>query len=283
MIKILKDYIIITIGVLLVASGLYFFMMQNNIAAGGISGLAMVLNHYIPWLPVGGMMFIIDGVLFVVAFLVIGPDFGGRTIYSSLLLSSTTFLLEKFVPMKESLTGDMFMEMIFGIIISAIGLAVIFNKNASTGGTDIIAKILNKYFQVNMGKGVLMADLVVVTMAMAAFGLRQGLYALFAVILNGMVIDRAIEGLNSCKQVKIISDKYLVIESFILEDLGRGATVYNATGSFSQNEIKVLETIVSTKEFIRIKNYIKEIDPNAFVMVADVHETLGEGFKSIIH
>lgn len=283
MIKSLKDYIIITIGVLLVASGLYFFMMQNNIAAGGISGLAMVLNHYIPWLPVGGMMFIIDGVLFVVAFLVIGPDFGGRTIYSSLLLSSTTFLLEKFVPMKESLTGDMFMEMIFGIIISAIGLAVIFNKNASTGGTDIIAKILNKYFQVNMGKGVLMADLVVVTMAMAAFGLRQGLYALFAVILNGMVIDRAIEGLNSCKQVKIISDKYLVIESFILEDLGRGATVYNATGSFSQNEIKVLETIVSTKEFIRIKNYIKEIDPNAFVMVADVHETLGEGFKSIIH
>lgn len=283
MIKSLKDYIIITIGVLLVASGLYFFMMQNNIAAGGISGLAMVLNHYIPWLPVGGMMFIIDGVLFVVAFLVIGPDFGGRTIYSSLLLSSTTFLLEKFVPMKESLTGDMFMEMIFGIIISAIGLAVIFNKNASTGGTDIIAKILNKYFQVNMGKGVLMADLVVVTMAMAAFGLRQGLYALFAVILNGMVIDRAIEGLNSCKQVKIISDKYLVIESFILEDLGRGATVYNATGSFSQNEIKVLETIVSTKEFIKIKNYIKEIDPNAFVMVADVHETLGEGFKSIIH
>lgn len=283
MIKSLKDYIIITIGVLLVASGLYFFMMQNNIAAGGISGLAMVLNHYIPWLPVGGMMFIIDGVLFVVAFLVIGPDFGGRTIYSSLLLSSTTFLLEKFVPMKESLTGDMFMEMIFGIIISAIGLAVIFNKNASTGGTDIIAKILNKYFQVNMGKGVLMADLVVVTMAMAAFGLRQGLYALFAVILNGMVIDRAIEGLNSCKQVKIISDKYLVIENFILEDLGRGATVYNATGSFSQNEIKVLETIVSTKEFIKIKNYIKEIDPNAFVMVADVHETLGEGFKSIIH
>lgn len=283
MIKSLKDYIIITIGVFLVASGLYFFMMQNDIAAGGISGLAMVLNHYIPWLPVGGMMFIIDGVLFVVAFLVIGPDFGGRTIYSSLLLSSTTFLLEKFVPMKSSLTGDMFMEMVFGIIISAIGLAIIFNKNASTGGTDIIAKILNKYFHVNMGKGVLMADLVVVTMAMAAFGLRQGLYALFAVILNGMVIDRAIEGLNSCKQVKIISDKYLVIENFILEDLGRGATVYNATGSFSQNEIKVLETIVSTKEFIRIKNYIKEIDPNAFVMVSDVHETLGEGFKSIVH
>lgn len=283
MIKNLKDYIIITIGVFLVASGLYFFMMQNDIAAGGISGLAMVLNHYIPWLPVGGMMFIIDGILFIVAFIVIGRDFGGRTIYSSLLLSTTTLMLEKFIPMKDSLTGDMFMEMIFGIIITAIGLAIIFNKNASTGGTDIIAKILNKYFHINMGKGVLMADLVVVTMAMAAFGLKQGLYALFAVILNGIVIDRAIEGFNSCKQVKVISDKYLDIEKFILKELERGATVYSATGSFSQSEVMVLETVVSTKEFIRIKNYIKDIDPNAFVIVSDVHETLGEGFKSIVH
>ncbi|MEW8955336.1 YitT family protein [Clostridium sp.] len=278
----LRDYLFIVIGVLCVASGLYFFMIPNNIAGGGISGIAMVLNHYIPIIPVGGAMFIIDGILFIVAFVIIGPSFGAKTIFSSLLLSSTIFILEKIVPLKGSLTGDIFLEMVFGIMLTAIGMAVIFNSDASTGGTDIIAKILNKYFHLNMGKGVLFTDLVVVIFAMGAFGLKSGLYALFAVVLNGMVIDRAIDGLNSVKEIRIISSKRSYIEKFILEELERGATVYHATGSYSKSQVEVLSVIVDRKEFIRLKNYIKEVDPNAFLSVTEVYEALGYGFKKII-
>ncbi|WP_051623591.1 YitT family protein [Clostridium hydrogeniformans] len=277
-----KDYLFIVIGVLCVASGLYFFMMPNNIAGGGINGIAMVLNHYIPMIPVGGAMFIIDGILFIVAFVIIGPGFGAKTIFSSLLLSSTIFILEKVVPLSGSITGDIFLEMLFGIMLTAIGMAIIFNANASTGGTDIIAKILNKYFHINMGKGVLFTDLVVVILAIGAFGLKSGLYALFAVVLNGMVIDRAIDGLNAVKEIRIISNKIPEIEKFILEELERGATIYHATGSYSKSQVDVLSVIVDRKEFIRIKNYIKEVDPKAFVSVTDVYEALGDGFKKII-
>lgn len=281
MMKKTKDYLVIVIGVFMVACGVYFFMIPNDIAGGGISGLAIVINNYFPMIPRGGIMFVIDIVLFTVAFFVIGPSFGGKTVFSSLLLSSTIFVLENIFPMGGPLTDDIFIEMLFGILLQAIGMAVIFNKNASTGGTDIIAKILNKYFHINMGKGVLLADLVVVILALNAFGLKKGLYALFTVIVTGLAIDRAIDGFNALKEIKIISPKIREIEEFILKDLERGSTIYHATGSYSKNSIEVLCTVVDKKEFVKIRNFIKEVDPEAFVSVSDIYETLGEGFQKI--
>lgn len=279
--KAFKDYLIITVGVFLVAAGIYFFMIPNEIAGGGINGLAIVINSYFPNIPIGIIMLIIDCILYVVAFIVIGPEFGGKTIFSSLLLSFTIFILEKFVPLKNTLTGDMFMEMLFGIITSAVGMAIIFEKDGSTGGTDIIAKILNKYFHINMGKGILMVDLIVVLLALNAFGLRKALYALFAVILNGIVIDKAIEGLNTYKEVRIISPKLEEIESFILNKLERGATVYKAKGSYSNSQVEVLWTIVDRREFVELKKFIKEVDPKAFLSVSESYEILGEGFEKL--
>lgn len=279
--KAFKDYLIITLGVFLVAAGIYFFMIPNEIAGGGINGLAIVINSYFPSIPIGIIMLIIDCILYVVAFIVIGPEFGGKTIFSSLLLSFTIFILEKFVPLKNTLTGDMFMEMLFGIITSAVGMAIIFEKDGSTGGTDIIAKILNKYFHINMGKGILMVDLIVVLLALNAFGLRKALYALFAVILNGIVIDKAIEGLNTYKEVRIISPKLEEIESFILNKLERGATVYKAKGSYSNSQVEVLWTIVDRREFVELKKFIKEVDPKAFLSVSESYEILGEGFEKL--
>lgn len=279
--KAFKDYLIITLGVFLVAAGIYFFMIPNEIAGGGINGLAIVINSYFPSIPIGIIMLIIDCILYVVAFIVIGPEFGGKTIFSSLLLSFTIFILEKFVPLKNTLTGDMFMEMLFGIITSAVGMAIIFEKDGSTGGTDIIAKILNKYFHINMGKGILMVDLIVVLLALNAFGLRKALYALFAVILNGIVIDKAIEGLNTYKEVRIISPELEEIESFILNKLERGATVYKAKGSYSNSQVEVLWTIVDRREFVELKKFIKEVDPKAFLSVSESYEILGEGFEKL--
>lgn len=277
-----RDYVIITIGVFMVAAALYFFLMPNNIAAGGVNGLAMVFNHYLPTLPVGVFMFIMNIILFVVAFLVIGASFGARTIYSSFMLSGSIWALEKLYPMQKPFTNDVLLELFFGIIIQGAGMGIIFNENASTGGTDIVAKILNKFTHINIGKGVLLSDVFVTLLAGATFGFQQGLYSLFSVTINGFVIDKMIEGLNICKQVQIISSKNKEIEAFILKEVGRGATVYYARGAYTKEEIEVLTTIVDTKEFIKIRNYIKKIDPQAFVNVSDVHETLGDGFKNIL-
>ncbi len=277
-----RDYVIITIGVFMVAAALYFFLMPNNIAAGGVNGLAMVFNHYLPTLPVGVFMFIMNIILFVVAFLFIGSSFGARTIYSSFMLSGSIWALEKLYPMQKPFTNDVLLELFFGIIIQGAGMGIIFNENASTGGTDIVAKILNKFTHINIGKGVLLSDVFVTLLAGATFGFQQGLYSLFSVTINGFVIDKMIEGLNICKQVQIISSKNKKIEAFILKEVGRGATVYYARGAYTKEEIEVLTTIVDTKEFIKIRNYIKKIDPQAFVNVSDVHETLGDGFKNIL-
>lgn len=278
--KEIKDYLIITLGVFLVAGAIYFFLMPNNIA-GGINGLAMVINHYIPIIPVGALMIIMNIILFVVAFLVIGPSFGARTVYASFSLSGAIWLFGYVYPMNRPFTNDVLLELFFGIVVQGVGMAIIFNEDASTGGTDIIAKILNKYLHINIGKGVLTADLSVTLLAGFTFGLQEGLYTLLSVILNGVVIDRMIEGLNACKEIRIISNKNKEIEEFILKELGRGATTYYAKGSFSQKDIEVLCTVVDTKELIKIKNFIRTVDKNAFVNVTEVFETLGDGFKSM--
>ena len=227
-------------------------------------------------------MVIFNVILFLLAFIVIGTSFGAKTIYASLLLSGSIWVLEKVCPVTHSLTGDVLLELIFGIILQAIGMATIFYRNASTGGTDIIAKILNKYFHINLGKGVLLADLVVVTAATLTFGFKEGLYALFVIILNGVAIDKVIEGFNACKEVRIISSKQEEIKMFILNELSRGATIYYAKGAFSESPVEVLWTIVDTKELIKIKNFIKEVDPQAFLSVSEVYETLGEGFGNMV-
>ena len=280
--KKVKDYFIITIGAILVALSLNFLVMPNNVAAGGVNGMAMVLNHYFPSIPVGALMVIFNVILFLLAFVLIGTSFGAKTIYASLLLSGSIWILEKVCPVTQSLTGDVLLELIFGIILQAIGMATIFYRNASTGGTDIIAKILNKYFHINLGKGVLLADLIVVTAAALTFGFKEGLYALFVIILNGFAIDKVIEGFNACKEVRIISSKQEEIKSFILNELSRGATIYYAKGAFSESPVEVLWTIVDTKELIKIKNFIREVDLQAFVSVSEVYETLGEGFGNMV-
>ena len=152
----IKDFIFITLGVLLVSISVVYFFQPNNIAAGGISGLAIVINHFIPKIPVGLLVLMMDGILFIVAFIVIGGKFGAKSIYASLTLSLSMWLLESFLPI--TITNDLMLATIFGTLISAIGMAIVFNANASTGGTDIIAKILSKFGTFNIGKALLIVD-----------------------------------------------------------------------------------------------------------------------------
>ena len=275
----IKDFVLLTIGVLLVAISVVYFFEPNNITAGGITGLAIVINNYLPSIPIGVLMLIMDAILYVVAFLIIGSKFGGKSIYASIVLSTFIYILEKFAPF--NITNDLMLATVFGTIISALGMAIVFNANASTGGTDIIAKILNKFMHIDIGKGLLMVDFFVTLLGAITFGINAGLYSLLSVIANGFVIDNVIAGFNVCKEVTIISPKNEEISKFILEDLERGCTFINGVGGFTGKETTLLYTILGRNEFIKLKRFIADVDKNAFITVGEVHEVMGEGFKGI--
>ncbi|MCB2299135.1 YitT family protein [Clostridium tagluense] len=279
--KIIKEYILITIGLALVAVGFYFFLVPNNLAVGGVSGLAMIINLYVPALSIGAIMLVLNLILFIIGFIFIGSSFGVKTIYSSLGLSGMIWILEKTCPMSGSITNDLFLELIFGILIGAVGLGMVFNQNASTGGTDIIAKILYKYFHLDIGKALLLSDFLVTILAGIAFGPKIGMYALLGVIINGFTIDAVIAGMNICKKIEVVSSRGEEIKRYIIEELGRGATLYTAKGAYTNEEKEVITTVLGKKEFIKLKIYIKEIDKKAFIITYNVHEILGEGFKDI--
>ena len=274
-----KDFLLITIGILLVAISVVYFFEPNNIAAGGITGLAIVINHYIPFISIGPLVLIMDATLFVIALIVIGAKFGAKSIYCSLLLSTSMWVMQKFFPF--TITNDLMLATIFGTLIAAAGMAIVFNANASSGGTDIIAKILNKFFHFNIGKSLLMVDFLVTLLGAITFGINMGLYGLLSVIVNGVVIDKIIAGFKVKSEITIISQRNKEISEYILNDLERGCTFIKGVGGFTGKDTSLLYTVLDRSEFIKLKNHISSIDKNAFITVGEVHEVMGEGFKGI--
>ena len=275
----IKEFALITMGIFLVAVSVVYFFEPNNIAAGGITGLAIVINHYIPFISIGPLVLMMDAILFIVALIVLGAKFGAKTIYSSFLLSTSMWLMQTFIPI--NITNDLILATIFGTLISAVGMAIVFNANASTGGTDIIAKILNKFFHIEIGKSLLIVDFLVTLLGAVTFGIHIGLYGLLAVIINGVVIDNIIAGFKTKSEITIISEKNKEISKFILDDLERGCTFIKGIGGFTRKDTSILYTVLDRNEFIKLKNKIKEIDKNAFITVGEVHEVMGEGFMGI--
>lgn len=278
----LKEYFFITIGFIILAIAIKFFLAPNKIAAGGVTGIAIIINNFIPKLSVGILMFCMNIILFIIGFIVIGGKFGAKTLYAALGLSGLITVLDKLIPGNVAVTHDLLLATIFGTLISGIGMGLVFNQNSSTGGTDIIAKIISKFFHFDIGKSLLIVDLIVTIAAAISFSPELGMYGLLAVILNGFMIDMVIEGLNSCKAVVVMSSKNESINKFIIEELDRGCTIFEGRGAYSGNSISVLYTVLDRKQFIKLKNYIKLIDKRAFISVSEAHEVLGEGFKDII-
>ena len=201
-----KEYILLTLGVILVAFGIQYFYAPNEIAGGGLSGMALVISHYIPKLSVGTIILIGNLILFAISFILVGGDFGFKTIYASFMLSFVMDFMEKILHL-YALTTNMFLVIILGTIIIATGLGIAFAINASTGGTDILAKILNKYSTFNIGISLLLVDLFVVVCGGVTFGLDKGIYSLIAVIVNGLLVDLVIAKIDKVKSNNKIEDK----------------------------------------------------------------------------
>lgn len=205
-IKGLKEYAIVTIGVILVAIGIQYFFAPNNIAGGGLSGLALIINYYIPKLSIGTIIFLGNLILFAISFIVIGGDFGLKTIYASFMLSVVIEFMDKILK-STALTTNLLAAVILGTLVTAIGLAMVFAINASTGGTDILAKILNKYTTFNIGISLLIVDLFVAIVGGFTFGLEKGIYSMMVIVLNGLLIDRVIEKIEKNRRNKLTEEE----------------------------------------------------------------------------
>lgn len=277
-----KAYIKITLGLFLVAVSVNLFLAPNQLTAGGVSGLAIIINHFMPHIPIGLLTLIMNVALFVVAFFIIGGKFGKKTIYASLVLAALIWLMGYVVGDDVALTRDLMLASIFGTFCSGIGMAIVFNENASTGGTDIVAKIINKFFHIAIGKSLLGVDFIITVLGAITFGIDQGLYSLFAVIINGVIIDYAIDGFNVCKQVMIVTNHKEEVGKYITDNLDRSYTILFGRGGFSDKEVDVIYTILARTEYINLKKYIISIDKEAFIAVNDSHEVLGEGFSELV-
>lgn len=278
MVKNSKSFVLIFVGAFLVALGTHCFFVPNSIAAGGISGLAIVINKLVPFISVGVLIMIMEAVLFIVGIIVIGPVFGGKTLFCSFSIATILTFLEKFFPMNAPFSNDLLLQLVFGVLTCGVGMAIAFNEGASTGGTDIIAKIINKYFKLSIGKSILIADIFVTAAAVSVFGMEKGLYSILGVLINGLLIDKAIQSMNMYTQVAIISGKGEIIKEFIMNNLDRTATIYAAKGAYDNNHKEVITAILERKEFVQLKEYISKIDREAFVTVNPIHEVLGNGF-----
>ncbi len=275
----IKRFLLINIGVLILAAGLYFFLIPANLAVGGVTGFSMVVNKLVPIFRVGTIMFVSNILLLILAFIFLGKEFTGYTIYASLLLSGIIFVLDILFPMEAPIVDDIILNLVYGIVIQAIGLAIVLNQGTSTGGTDIIAKIINKYTHLPMGNSLLIADILIVASSLMVFGVYIGLYAFIGMFLNSMIIDKFIAGFNTRIKVVIISEREREISSYINHEINRGVTLLYGAGGFSNSDKRIINTVVSRREYLRIKNHVKELDPKAFIWVSFVSEVLGEGFS----
>lgn len=274
----IKKFLIITIGLIILACGLYYFLIPSNLAVGGATGLALVISTLIPSLNYSVILVIINLILFITAFIVLGKEFSGYTLYASLMLSGIFAILEMITPMAEPFTDDLFINLIFGILIAGVGIGIIFNQNASTGGTDILAKIINKFSHIDMGKSLMIPDFLITLAAGFVFGPRLGMYSLLGVIINSIVIDKIIAGFNVKINMIIISEEFDAINDYINKDLDRGTTIYHATGGYSKEDKRIINTVVERSEYIKIRDFIRAIDKRAFVTISHITEVEGEGF-----
>ncbi len=279
--KRISDFILLNIGLLLVGIGICLFKIPNNFATGGVSGLAIIASKFFKDMDVGPIMLIINIILLIIGFIFLGPDFGSKTVYSSFALSGIVWAIQKIYPLKHSLTDDMMLELIFSIIFPAIGSAIVFNLNASTGGTDIAAKILSKHTNLNIGKTLLLTDFLIAAGAGAVFGIKIGMYSILGLSLKAFVIDLVMEGFNVSKQFVIISSKSEDIKEYIVNQLHRGATIYKAEGAFSHKPEDVISTVLNRRQAIKLRTYIRSIDDSAFITISNTSETIGKGFRSI--
>lgn len=283
--SIVTDYALITLGLIIAAIGIRVFLVPGKIASGGVSGIAIIL-YYKFGFKVGLSMLIMNIPLFLMGIRNFGKGYGLKTLYGTIFLSFYVDMIEYIIPNIDKVIdytkgGNMLLAPIFGGVITGFGIGLVMKYGGSTGGTDIVAQILTKFTRIPTGYTMMMVDFLVIVAATIVFGWEAALYAIICLYATGIFIDKTLDGVSYSKMVLIISDEYDKIKDMILYDIERGGTGISANGLYTNNEKRMILTVLATKEIHGLKEFIKVIDKNAFIIVTDVHEVYGEGFTPI--
>lgn len=276
----LKRFFFMNLGCIFLAIGVYFFKIPNGFATGGVSGISTIFAQLTP-ISAGVWMWILNFSLMLLGFIFLGRQNGIKTVYCSMLYSAITYFLEVIIPITSPLTDQPFLELVYAMVLTSIGSAMIFNSDASSGGTDIAALILKKYTKVDVGKALLAVDFLVVVGAFIVFNVKTGLYSLLGLFAKAFIVDSFIESLNTCKYFVVITSKREEISEFIIKSLHHGATITAATGEFTGEEKTMIHTVCKRIEAIKLRSKIKEIDPHAFIIITTSSEIIGRGFRSV--
>lgn len=284
------SYSLIIVGAFILASGFVFFITPYHIVPGGVYGISIIIHSFFNT-PIGAVALAFDIPLTIIGFFILGPRFGAKTIIgftlTALFVDGLTYLydhfngadLDGFAPL---IVDDVLLSSIFGGVIIGLGLGLIFKSKATSGGTDIISMIVSKYTKIPVGQAIMIVDSCIVILALIAFDdWKIPFYSLIVIFITGKVVDLVLQGANYEKTLFIVSKETVKIREYIINDLNRGGTFLNGQGMFNYDDKQVVFTTVSRREMAMLQSYIQEIDPNAFMIVVDANEVLGEGFKSL--
>lgn len=265
----LREFAVITIGTIIIATAVAFFMLPSHVSVGSASALAFLISNVIP-LPVSAITFILNGVLLLIGFLLIGPEFGIKTVYTSLLMPGVLAVYEILFPDFQSLTGDAALDVICYVLVVSVGLAMLFTTNASSGGLDIVAKLMSKFLRMELGKAMSVSGMLVALGSAFFYDSKTVVLSVLGTYFGGIVCDHFIFGMDLKRKVCIISKKPDEVLEFILNDLRSGATIYEAYGPYDKKTRREIITIVDKQEYRRLMDYMKKNDPNAFITVYSV-------------
>ena len=275
----LKEYSLITASTLMIVAGVYFFKFPNNFTFGGVTGLSVVLSDIFPFSP-GTVNFAINMLLMILGFLFLGRKFGIKTVYSSALLSVGLSVMERIYPMEQPLTDEPMLELVFAIILPAFGSAILFNIGATSGGTDIIAAIVKKYSGADIGKALSLSDVLITLSSCFVFDIKTTLFSFLGLIAKSLVIDGVIENINLCKYFNVVCSNPAPICDFIIHKLNRSATVFEAQGAFSHEKKYVILSAMQRPQALLLRQYIKSVEPSAFLLISNTSEIIGKGFHA---
>ena len=267
----IKEFFIITVGTLIVSTAVFFFMLPSHVSVGSGTALAMVISNFVP-LPVSTITLILNVGLLILGFLLIGPEFGVKTVYCSILMPVFLGVYERIFPNQQSITEDPFLDVLCYIFVVGIGLAILFLRNASSGGLDIVAKLMNKFLRMELGKAMSLSGMLVALSSALVYDKKIVVISVLGTYLGGLVVDHFIFGMDLKRRVCIISPKLDQIVDFILHDLHSGATLNNIIGAYDRNPKQEVITIVDKQEYKALMDYVKRVDPKAFITVYSVNE-----------
>ena len=267
----IKEFLLITVGTGIVATAVFFFMLPSHVAVGSASALALVLSNLIP-LPVSAITFILNAGLLLIGFLLIGPEFGIKTVYTSLLMPVYLRIFELIFPNFQSISGEPMLDVICYILVVGIGLSMLFSSNASSGGLDIVAKLMNKFLRMDLGTAMSLSGMLVALSSALVYDSKTVVLSLLGTYFGGMIVDHFIFGLNLKRRVCIISHKPDELVDFILHTIHSGATIYDAIGAYDGTTRREIVAIVDKHEYRLLMDYIRRNDPKAFLTVYSVNE-----------